>query len=50
MITPNAKNEEQLEKEVEKKYAKKGKRKRPKMKVSGAGVRGLEKIMGKQKT
>ena len=41
-------NLEKLQEEVEKKYEKKGKKKKKNMKVSGAGVKGLQRIIGKK--
>jgi hypothetical protein len=43
MIKPNLNN---LEKELEKKYKKRDKKKKPVMKVSGGKVKELQKIIG----
>ncbi|MFH1823019.1 MAG: hypothetical protein ABH830_04960 [Patescibacteria group bacterium] len=44
----NKQNINNLEIDLEKKYQKRDKRKRPKMKVSGAGVKELQKIIIKK--
>ena len=39
---------DELEKRVEKKYKKRDKKKKPKMKISGKGVKDLQKIIAKK--
>jgi len=43
----NKQNLSNIEKEVERKYERRDKRKKPKMKVSGSGVKRLQKIISR---
>ena len=47
MIKHNKRNFDKLQEEAEKKYKKREKNKKPKMRVSGAGVKKLQKLIKK---